>query len=79
MEHTIHEAGAEAHAVVKSAVADEAATPSVADAATEPVAQHLIPEAEESTIPEVDPRQGDLFSAPSQGDTSPPNEPPKHV
>lgn len=75
MEHTIHEAGAEAHAAVKSAVSDEAITPAVVDAIPESPGRPLVAEAEESVIPEVDPRQGDLFSAPSQGDT----EPPKHV
>jgi sec-independent protein translocase protein TatB len=84
MEHTIHEAGAEAHAAVKSAVATgvEEEKPAVA-ASAEAVAQLSVAETEESTVPEVDPRQGDLFSAPSQGvtpgDTPPPNEPPKHV
>lgn len=78
MEHTIHEAGADAHAAVKSAVAtdaEEVKPAAVASASVEPVAQFAAAETEESTVPEVDPRQGDLFSAPTPGD----NEPPKHV
>ncbi|HEX5391866.1 MAG TPA: Sec-independent protein translocase protein TatB [Rhodocyclaceae bacterium] len=77
IEHTIHEAGAEAQTVVKSAVTvgDEAVKPAIADAAPDSMVQSLTADAEASTVPEVDPRQGDLFSAPSQGDT----EPPKHV
>lgn len=86
MEQTIHDAGAEAQAVLKSPASGEdavgetsrtvavAAQQDVQAAATTPALQTAAVVAEEAQAPEVDPRQGDLFGlSPTE------HEPSKHV
>lgn len=81
MEQTIHDAGAEAQAALKSAAASQepasAAAPApavVAPVEAAPAPSSETPSDSEPAAPEVDPRQGDLFGLSSSGD-----EPPKHV
>lgn len=86
MEQTIHDAGADAHAALKSATTGEdgpriqvpdtveISAPLADSLATADALPSVEAAADETAVPEVDPRQGDLFGLHTSC-----VEPPKHV